>query len=127
MTKLVDVAAQDPAQIPAIEQDLSMRSFSGVGTLMIGPVVLDPVGEVGEQLRAGLRLPYPLLSPWGMPDRHDRGAASLVSPRIAHRSARPLAPGAVRSGGDRSVLVACIDEWVRVETVVERARTLPVS
>ncbi len=66
MTKLVDVAAQDPAQIPAIEQDLSMRSFFGAGTPNDGRLFWTlSAKSVSNFVRACDF--HPLLSPWGCP------------------------------------------------------------
>lgn len=126
MTKLVDVAAQDPAQIPAIEQDLSMRSFFGAGTPNDGRLLWTlSAKSVSDFVRACDY--HPLSSPWGYPIATIAGRELGVVRVSLTGAPADSPPGAVRSGGDHSVLVACIDEWVRVEAVVERGRHLPAS
>ena len=125
MVRLVDVAARDPAQIPAAEQDLQRAELLRRGGSARRAPLVGAVGEVGVRLRACMRLPSAAVA-LGTPDRHDRRAESSAWPSSPARGCPPTAlPGTTKGGDDGSVLVACVDEWVSVNKVVDaRGRRL---
>ena len=119
VVQLVDTSARDPAQIPAVEQDLSLRSFFGAQIPQGGHLSWNlPAASVNDFVRACDF--SPLTSPWGHPTAEIAGR-ELDIVRLSPTgwpADRPA--GTTRLSEDGYLFVACTDEWVRVETVIDR-------
>jgi methionyl-tRNA formyltransferase len=126
MIRLVDTADHDPTQIPAVEQDLSKRSYFGREIPNNGRLSwATPAKEVRDFVRACDF--SPLRSPWGTPTAELAGREVGVAGMSMTGSPAADPPGSVRPTSDGSVLVACIDEWVRVDTVILHGRRLTAA
>jgi methionyl-tRNA formyltransferase len=125
MMRLVDTAERDPSAIPAIEQDLSRRSYFD-GRVPYGgrlPWTL-PARKIRDLVRACEF--HPLPSPWGTPTAEIGGRAfGIVAVTATGERVEGEAPGTLRRSTDGSPLVASADEWIRVETVLMQGRRLP--
>lgn len=126
MIQLIDAAARDPALIPAIEQDLSMRSYFGGEIPHEGRLSWDaPARSVSDFVRACDF--HPLTSPWGNPTAMIAGRELGILSVSQTGSPAGSPPGTTRTCDDGSVLVACIDEWVRVAEVIDQGRHLSAA
>ena len=126
MIRLVDTADRDPAQIPAVEQDLGKRSYFGREIPNDGRLSwAASATEVRDFVRACDF--SPLRSPWGTPTAEIAGREVGVASMSVTGSPATDPPGSFRSCSDGSVLVACIDEWVRVDTVIVHGRRLAAA
>jgi methionyl-tRNA formyltransferase len=127
--QLLEVAGSDPRSIPAIAQDLTLRTYYGVGAPNEGNVCWSwTAAKLERFVRASDFLPLP--SPWGHP------AAGLGSRTLGVCGVAPTgeacseAPGTVRVRGATEVEVATGDEWLRLVRLsvdgelVEPARVL---
>jgi methionyl-tRNA formyltransferase len=116
--KLLDAAEIGPDQIPAIEQDLTLREYFGRGTPEEG--WLDwarPAREVFNFVRAADYSPFQ--SPWQTP--HSRlGDEEIGFVKVALTGqACDEPPGTIgRRDGD-AVSVSCADEWIDVKKVLK--------
>jgi len=119
MMRLVDTAARDPSEIPAIPQDLSMRRYFG------GEIPYQ--GRISWSLRAKQVCDFvracdfhPFESPWGTPTAliagREFGVAKAIPSGIPRRDA---SPGSAQPSEDGSLLVACADEWIEIPTLVD--------
>jgi methionyl-tRNA formyltransferase len=124
MLKLVDVAARSPAAIPSHEQDLARRTYFDGKIPYAGRLSWrSPARRVLDFVRACDF--HPLSSPWGTPIAVIAGKEF----RVAEVSWTGIPvhgdpPGTPRWPEDGSLLVSCEDEWIRVDTVIDRGRRL---
>lgn len=126
MLQLVDTAALDPDRLPVIEQDLGARTYFGAKVPNGGRLSWSQPAKSARDFVRACDF-YPLSSPWGHPTAVIAGR-ELVIGRVT-LSGEPADRPAGHSRADHmgSVFVACTDEWVRVDTVVERGRHLAAA
>ena len=121
MLRLLDVAAEDPASIPVVQQDLSQREYFGSQVPEQGWFSWSwPARRITDFVRACDYLPF--RSPWGHPrTRWDVQELALVK---AHRTGLPcrVSPGTVGESSDSGVQVASHDEWVLVSKLLLSGR-----
>lgn len=119
---LIERACTDPAAIPAIRQDLSLRRYFGRQ--------VPHGGWVPWHLRARQVVDFvracdygPWASPWGVP----RAGSAGVTVRGVGVTGQPATapPGTVDRAASGGVLVAAADEWVLVERVHVDGRRVP--
>lgn len=125
--RLLETAAQDPAAIPAEEQDLSRRRYYKRADVPDeGRVVWSrPARKIVDHVRAADYFPF--ASPWGSPATTLEGLelAVLKASRTGERTG--AAPGTVGERRERGIAVAAADEWVLVERVQESGRAQPAG
>ena len=111
MLQLVQAARENPASIPAIEQDLSQREYFGRGIPRQGALVWS---ESARHLVAFVRAfdYYPFPSPWGHPQAQYEGRPIGVVKAARTGIASRQVPGTLRPGSAGGVEVATADEWV---------------
>jgi methionyl-tRNA formyltransferase len=111
--QLLDVAARDPAEIPAIPQDTQKREYFGAGVPDGGRLSWHwPAEKIVNFVRACDYLPF--RSPWGHPLTNvgTLELAVLKARRTCLRS--DAGPGTVGEFTGEGVHVAALDEWVLV-------------
>lgn len=125
--RLLETAAQDPAAIPAEEQDLSRRRYYKRADVPDeGRMVWSrPARKIVDHVRAADYFPF--ASPWGSPATTLEGLelAVLKASRTGERTG--AAPGTVGERRERGIAVAAADEWVLVERVQESGRAQPAG
>jgi methionyl-tRNA formyltransferase len=111
--KLLETAARDPLEIPAIEQDLNHREYFGKGTPEEGWLAWSrPAREIFNFVRAADYSPFP--SPWRAP-RSRIGDLEIAFVKTALTGLQcDAAPGTIGRSDGGHVLVASADEWVEV-------------
>ncbi len=111
--KLLETAANNPQEIPAIEQDLNSREYFGKGTPEEGWLNWSrPAFEIFNFVRAADYSPFP--SPWRTP-RSRTGSREVAFIKTSLTGQRcDAAPGTVDHSDDGQVRVATADEWVEV-------------
>jgi methionyl-tRNA formyltransferase len=117
--RLVDTAARDLSEIPAIPQDLSKRSYFG------GEIPYR--GRISWSLRAKQVCDFvracdfhPLASPWGTPVAVIAGREFGVAEAIPSGLPRlDAAPGRAQPSENGSLLVACADEWIEIPILID--------
>ncbi|MGH8908576.1 MAG: methionyl-tRNA formyltransferase [Egibacteraceae bacterium] len=121
---LLDLASTDPAGIPAIRQDLSLRRYFGRR--------VPHGGWVPWQLRARQVVDFvracdysPWASPWGEPRARAGSVEFTVRGAGLTGQPAPEPPGTVDGAASGCVLVAAADEWVLVERVQIEGRRVP--
>ena len=122
--RLVDQADRDPSEIPAIQQDLSRRSYFDGNVPYGGRLAWAlPARKVCDFVRASRF--HPFVSPWGTPTAEiggrEFGIAAVSSTGVRVEGD---APGCLRRSSDRSMLVASADEWIRLDAIIDRGRLL---
>ena len=117
MLRLLEVAAQDPASIPLVPQDLSRREYFGPEVPAEGWLSWSwPAHKVVDFVRACEYFPFP--SPWGYPrTRRDVQELALVKARRTGLLSS-VPPGTVGESTDSGVQVACRDEWILVSKLL---------
>jgi UDP-4-amino-4-deoxy-L-arabinose formyltransferase/UDP-glucuronic acid dehydrogenase (UDP-4-keto-hexauronic acid decarboxylating) len=116
VTRLLEVAAEDPGSIPAEPQDLSRRRWFGREVPNDGRVGWShSARELVDFVRACDYLPF--VSPWGHPVARlrDQELALLKASRTYEPAGAE--PGAVGHVDDGTACVATADEWVRLHRV----------
>jgi methionyl-tRNA formyltransferase len=125
--RLLAVAADDPAAIPAEPQDLSKRRYYRRGEVPDdGRIAWSrPASRIVDLVRACDYFPFP--SPWGTPTARFGGEALpvLKASRTGEGADEP--PGTVGERVDGGVAVAAADEWVLVERVQADGRPQPAA
>ena len=116
MLRLLRTLSIDPSSVPADEQDLSRREFFGGDVPNQGRLSwAQPAARAVDFVRACDF--YPLASPWGHP-RAQIGSREIGIVKAARTGVVADAPpGTVGDIADRSVRVACGDEWISVAKV----------
>lgn len=115
--RLVKVASQDPANIPAVPQDLSMREYFGREVPGGGRLSwAQPARRIVDFVRACDYLPFP--SPWGHPESRLHGRALEVIKAVTTQEASTQVPGTVVEDRGEGVAVASAD----CDVVVSRVR-----
>ncbi|QQS47210.1 MAG: methionyl-tRNA formyltransferase [Acidobacteriota bacterium] len=125
--RLLDTAGIDPRQIPAIEQDLSKRSYFGKGTPEDGWLDWSrPAREIYNFVRAADYSPFH--SPWKTP-RSRSGGKEVGFIRVSLTGQRSDAPpGTVQVLEDGRTLIASGDDWVEINRVaLEGGATSPAE
>jgi methionyl-tRNA formyltransferase len=122
--RLLEAAAQGPANIPLIPQDLSKREYFGREVPENGNLSWNrPAQRIVDFVRASNFFPF--RSPWGVP-RTKRGDSTLgiLKARVTGTpvDAPPGTVGIERSGG---VEVAGADEWILVRQVLRDGICVP--
>ncbi|MCI0338143.1 MAG: hypothetical protein L0226_11230 [Acidobacteria bacterium] len=115
--QLLDTAAVDPSEIPAIEQDLTQREYFGRGTPDDGWLAWSrSAREVFNFVRAADYSPFP--SPWRTP-RSRLGESEIVFGKV-ELTGQPCdaPPGTIGQPDRERIKVACADEWVAVNRVM---------
>jgi len=113
MMRLLDAAARNPAEIPAIPQDLQKREYFGAQVPEGGSLSWHwPAQRIVDFVRACDYFPF--RSPWGHPmtSLGTQELAVLKARRTCLRSDAP--PGTVGEPTSEGVKVASGDEWVLV-------------
>ena len=125
--RLLEVAADDPAAIPRLEQDLSRRRYYKRADVPDGGRIdwSRPAKQIVDHVRAADYFPFP--SPWGSPSTR-LGDLELQIIK-ASRTGVPAdaAPGTLVTDDGDGVRVAAEDEWVRVDRVLADGRPRPAS
>jgi methionyl-tRNA formyltransferase len=119
--ELVETAAADPAAIPRVSQNRSLRRYFSAGPPNGG--VLDwsaPAVEISRFVRAADYTPFP--SPWGHPRATLAGRVVGVA-KVAHTGATAAEPpGTIRELTDAGAVVATGDELLVVQRVQVNGR-----
>jgi methionyl-tRNA formyltransferase len=121
--RLIETLADDPAAVPSIEQDhTAFRLFHRAPP---DDGMFDwkrPAAQVSAFIRAFDY--HPLPSPWGHPMTvlNGRHVGVLGALRTHRRTNSP--PGTIEAAPDRSVYVACSDEWLRIRRMVIDGRVV---
>jgi len=126
LMKLIAVASQDPRSIPQVEQDLSARECFGAEVPDDGRLVWSrPAEQVANFVRACDFFPFP--SPWGYPRAGYKGRQLGIAK--AKRTGEPSrgAPGTVGRVVGPAAMVACGDQWLSVETVIDGDQRLEAA
>jgi methionyl-tRNA formyltransferase len=112
--QLVEVASSSRQSIPAIAQDLELRTYYGAGAPNEGNVRWSWTGaDIERFIRASDF--FPLASPWGHPAA-TLGPRTVGICRVASTGeACSETPGTVRLRSGTDVDVATGDEWLRLE------------
>lgn len=115
--QLLEVAADDPAAIPARPQDLSQRHYYRRGEVPNQGRISwgQPARRIVDLVRASDYFPFP--SPWGTPTARLEGKELRVLKASRAGEAAAEAPGTIGDPADKGVRVAAEDEWVLVERV----------
>jgi methionyl-tRNA formyltransferase len=122
--RFLEAAAQSPANIPLLPQDLSRREYFGREVPENGNLSwYRSARRIVDLVRASNFFPF--RSPWGVP--RTRRGGSILGILKARLTGTPVdaPPGTVgmeRSGG---VEVACADEWVLVRQVLRNGKCIP--
>jgi UDP-4-amino-4-deoxy-L-arabinose formyltransferase/UDP-glucuronic acid dehydrogenase (UDP-4-keto-hexauronic acid decarboxylating) len=125
--RLLEVAAHDPAAIPAEPQDLSKRRYYRRGEVPDDGRISwsRPARRIVDLVRACDYFPFP--SPWGTPTAR-LGDDVLPVLKAAHTGdAAGEPPGTVGEPADGGIAVAAEDEWVLVERVQANGRPQPAA
>jgi methionyl-tRNA formyltransferase len=126
MLRLLDTAAQDPSNIPCVQQDLSQREYFGRQVPEEGWLSWSwPARKIIDFVRACDYFPFH--SPWGHP-RTRRNVQELALVR-AHPTGLPceVAPGTVGESSSSGVLIACPDEWILVSKLLVSGKHVPAQ
>lgn len=113
MTRLLDFAAKNPAEIPAIPQDIRKRRYFGAEVPENGRLSWHwPAHKIVNFVRACDY--YPFRSPWGHP--LTRCGSQELAVVTARRTRLPshVPPGTVGERTESGVQVSSLDEWVQV-------------
>lgn len=114
---LIHQAALNPEEIPRHPQDKSGRHYYGKNIPCEGKIDWNqPAKKIHNFIRAcGF---YPLPSPWGYPEA--RLGNRLVPLLSAQQTFEPThaKPGTVQADTDKTILVACADEWLRIKEIM---------
>jgi methionyl-tRNA formyltransferase len=125
--RLLETAADDPAAIPAEQQDLSRRRYYKRAEVPDdGRIVWSrPAKRIVDLVRAADYFPF--ASPWGSPATSlgERQLAVLKAVRTGE--AADASPGTVGGARERGIAVAAADEWVLVERVQESGSAQPAA
>jgi methionyl-tRNA formyltransferase len=117
MLRLLATASRDPDLIPAIPQDLSQREYFGRTVPGDGWLCWDhQAARVLNFIRACDF--FPLSSPWGHPRTCWQGRELSVVKAARTGERTDAAAGTVGRLDGTKVLVACADEWIRVDKVL---------
>lgn len=124
LSTLVAAAALDPASIPHIEQDLTMREYFGRVIPEGGTLSWDrPAADVDRFVRAFCYFPFP--SPWGAPKTRagTREIGIVKTSPTGEPSSAP--PGTIETMPGDEVWAACADAWLRLEVITVDGRRVP--
>jgi methionyl-tRNA formyltransferase len=114
--KLVTVASESPAAIPAVPQDLSRRTYFGREVPNEGRVQwAESARRIVDFVRAADYAPF--RSPWGEPWTTLDGNTIAIGKLAATGLAVDVEPGTVGETLKGGVAVAAGDEWVLVGRV----------
>jgi UDP-4-amino-4-deoxy-L-arabinose formyltransferase/UDP-glucuronic acid dehydrogenase (UDP-4-keto-hexauronic acid decarboxylating) len=114
LVRLVEQAAVEPAGIPRLEQEPSLRRYFGAGAPNGGRI--DWRASASEVVRFVRAADYaPFDSPWGHPRAELFGRDVGIAKASTTATLAGGAPGAVVEVDDRGALVAARDELVLVE------------
>lgn len=124
MLQLADLAATDPAGIPAVEQDLGQRTCFGRRGPHDGIVPWDASArQVHDFVRACDYRPF--ASSWGHPRTEHHGREVRIVRTARTRERADAVPGTIgRREGD-GVRVACADQWLIVRNVAIDGAPMP--
>jgi methionyl-tRNA formyltransferase len=119
--KLLEAAESSPDQIPAIQQDLTLREYFGKGTPADGWLDWSrPAREVFNFVRAADYSPFQ--SPWKIP-RSRLGGEEIGFVKVGLTGqACDEPPGTIGRGDGESIRVSCADEWVDVKRVLKQGK-----
>src|SRR5262245_21700663 len=115
--RLLETAAENPQEIPAIEQDLSRREYFGKGTPEDGWLDWSRTArEIFNFVRAADYIPFP--SPWRNPRSRlgDREVAFVKT--VLTGQPCDAGPGTIGRSDGGQVWVAGADEWVEVRRLM---------
>jgi len=116
MRQLVEVAARDPAAIPAIEQDVGQRKYFGREVPRNGALIWsESASQIARFVRAFDY--YPFASPWGHPQALYEGQHIGVVKAVQTRAKTGTPPGTLRRGPSGIMEVAAADEWLALHLV----------
>jgi UDP-4-amino-4-deoxy-L-arabinose formyltransferase/UDP-glucuronic acid dehydrogenase (UDP-4-keto-hexauronic acid decarboxylating) len=119
--RLLTTAADDPAAIPSIPQDLTRRQYRGREIPQEGRIDWAKTArETVDFVRACDYGPYP--SPWGRPQTTLGGVDVSVLKAARTGMASSAAPGTVGDVSGRGVMVSGDDEWVLVQRLSVNGR-----
>jgi methionyl-tRNA formyltransferase len=112
--RLVELALEDPARIPRVEQDRSRRRYFHAGPPNDGRLDWHaPAGEVLRFVRAADYAPF--ASPWGHPTAELAGRDVGIAKAVPTGARSAQAPGIIRGISDDGALVSTLDEDVVVK------------
>lgn len=113
MMRVLDVAAKDPSEIPAIPQDLRKREYFAAKVPEGGRLSWHwPARRIADFVRACDYAPF--RSPWGHPLTGVGGQEFAVVKARRTRLPSDAPPGTVGESTEEGVKVASSDEWVLV-------------
>ena len=124
--RLLETAAQGPANIPLVAQDLTKRQYFGREVPENGNLSWDrPARQISNFVRASDFFPFP--SPWGAPRSRLGGLTlGILKVRLTGRPA-DVPPGTVGAQSDGGVEVACADEWLVVRQMFREGKYIPAK
>jgi methionyl-tRNA formyltransferase len=112
--RLLEAAGSTPHTIPAIAQDLELRTYYGKAAPNDGNVRWSWTAAMIERLVRASDF-FPLPSPWGHPAATLRTRTLGVQTVALTHEACSEPPGTVRAGNAGEVEVATGDHWLRIE------------
>jgi methionyl-tRNA formyltransferase len=124
--RLLEVAAQEPANIPLLAQDLTGREYFGRGVPENGNLSWNrPARHISNFVRASYFSPFP--SPWGTP-RSTLGdlVLGILKVQLTGKTA-DAPPGTVGAESDGGVAVASGDEWLIIRQVLREGKYVPAK
>jgi methionyl-tRNA formyltransferase len=124
--QLLVTAAADPQQIPALEQDFTVRQYFGKETPQEGWITwARPARAIHNFVRAADYSPF--TSPWKTP-RSSLGGEEIGLVKTV-LTGQPCAapPGTIGPMVGTQVRVACADEWLTVERVTHKGKPAPAA
>jgi UDP-4-amino-4-deoxy-L-arabinose formyltransferase/UDP-glucuronic acid dehydrogenase (UDP-4-keto-hexauronic acid decarboxylating) len=124
--RLLETAAQGPARIPLVAQDLTKREYFGREVPENGNLSWDrPARQISNFVRASDFFPFP--SPWGAP--RSRLGDLIFGISKVRLTGRPtdVPPGTVGAQCDGGVEVASADDWLVVRQVFREGKYIPAK
>ena len=116
LLRLVETAATDPAAIPAIAQDLTIRRYYGRAAPQNAAVAWsEPARRIAALVRACTYAPLP--SPWGHAHARSAGARVELLEVVSTGVVCDSPPGTVCTAVPPALDVATGDDWLRVRRV----------
>ncbi|MDM8559135.1 formyltransferase family protein [Candidatus Parabeggiatoa sp. HSG14] len=117
LMKLLEDASQDTDNIPQIEQDLTKREYFLKEIPNDGRMLWSQSAKkIVNFVRACDFYPFP--SPWGYPRAmYNNRSIQIVKAKKTGKSCQ-APPGTIGNFEGSSAIIACADEWVLVETII---------
>jgi methionyl-tRNA formyltransferase len=117
LMKLLEDASQGADHIPQIEQDLTKREYFLKEIPNDGRMLWSqPAKKVVNFVRACDFYPFP--SPWGYPRAMYNNRSIQIAKVLITGKSCQAPPGTIGNFDGSSATIACADEWVLVETII---------